>query len=375
MDFNCPGCNKSGNIDDTKMTKSGVYATCPQCKNKFLIKPEASKDFVYETVVQSEPQQASLKPPAATTQSGGDSSIPADTTDSQKPLKISANAETSRISTKPLEFFFSFLFLSSVRLASDLSVHFGLQLGAIFVGLLALCGILLGWLVGKFIGEKLNVSRLQRTHKIFSAWAICIASFVILIAFFTVTGGPQQKIPAPNSNPPVQTTSQPEYSQPQTTGTLPTEPKAASQPEDSHGFRIDDAVVTDIRTGLMWTRDANIFGKLLNWYVAEEQVKRLSIGGYNDWRLPTADELMTMKNYFGYGPSDSLNRIGFINVQKDSLYMSSTIGPQGVVAVYMRFGYSEEAAEVAKDKTALVVSAWSSDKSATNSVWPVRDGR
>ena len=53
MKFECPDCKKSGQIDDSDIPESGVYATCQQCGNKFIVKRAAPKDFVYEPVEQS----------------------------------------------------------------------------------------------------------------------------------------------------------------------------------------------------------------------------------------------------------------------------------------------------------------------------------
>ena len=50
MHFECPNCKKSGQVDDSKIPVTGMHATCPQCNNKFLIKPEAPKDFIFEPI-------------------------------------------------------------------------------------------------------------------------------------------------------------------------------------------------------------------------------------------------------------------------------------------------------------------------------------
>lgn len=52
MRFECPNCKKSGQVDDSKVPDSGVYATCPQCSTKFLIKREIHKDFEFEPTEQ-----------------------------------------------------------------------------------------------------------------------------------------------------------------------------------------------------------------------------------------------------------------------------------------------------------------------------------
>lgn len=64
MKFECPRCKKSGQIDDSRVPDVGIYATCPQCNAKFLIKKEAPKEFVFEPVsyepVRPEPQPANI---------------------------------------------------------------------------------------------------------------------------------------------------------------------------------------------------------------------------------------------------------------------------------------------------------------------------
>lgn len=63
MKFNCPNCKKSGQIDDSKIPDPGIYATCPECYHKFLVKFEAPEDFEFEPVVQSPQEVASTPPP------------------------------------------------------------------------------------------------------------------------------------------------------------------------------------------------------------------------------------------------------------------------------------------------------------------------
>lgn len=48
MKFECPNCKKAGHVDDSKVPDAGVYATCPQCNNKFLIKREVPREFEFE---------------------------------------------------------------------------------------------------------------------------------------------------------------------------------------------------------------------------------------------------------------------------------------------------------------------------------------
>ncbi|MDL1959835.1 MAG: PEGA domain-containing protein [Deltaproteobacteria bacterium] len=54
-----------------------------------------------------------------------------------------------------------------------------------------------------------------------------------------------------------------------------------------------NGTVTDTKTGLMWTREDSYvhLNRYLNWEQARSYVNKLSMGGYNDWRLPTVAEL------------------------------------------------------------------------------------
>ncbi len=51
-----------------------------------------------------------------------------------------------------------------------------------------------------------------------------------------------------------------------------------------------NGTVTDTVTGLMWTKDANPFGRL-NWKDAMSRCSSFSISGIDGWLLPSKDEL------------------------------------------------------------------------------------
>lgn len=102
-------------------------------------------------------------------------------------------------------------------------------------------------------------------------------------------------------------------------------------------FVFSDTTVKDKRTGLIWTRDANL-GRL-TWDQVINSVNELNrqrYGGFSDWRLPSKEELETLGKYargIGYnGSSDTrkvsqlLNQIGFYDVQADR-YWSSSFDP------------------------------------------------
>ena len=105
-------------------------------------------------------------------------------------------------------------------------------------------------------------------------------------------------------------------------------------------FVFTDLTATDKKTGLMWTKDANIAKKTLTWkktFKFIEKLNKQKYAGYGDWRLPKIEELETLldyakkQGYKGYPlkmdcegcPSELFNKIGFKNVQAWR-YWSST---------------------------------------------------
>jgi len=60
----------------------------------------------------------------------------------------------------------------------------------------------------------------------------------------------------------------------------------------------DDGTVEDKQTGLMWAvLDSHVeLRECLDYDTASEYVKNLEVGGYKDWRLPTANDLLVILN-------------------------------------------------------------------------------
>ena len=50
MNFECPTCKKAGQVGDSNIPETGVYATCTQCRTKFLVKHKPTQDFEFEPV-------------------------------------------------------------------------------------------------------------------------------------------------------------------------------------------------------------------------------------------------------------------------------------------------------------------------------------
>ena len=84
-------------------------------------------------------------------------------------------------------------------------------------------------------------------------------------------------------------------------------------------------IYTDPSTGLQWVRNGNISGKAMNWQEAKRWVSNLSYGGYNDWRLPTKDELSAFADNGGNDPAAYFNANGFNKVQANFYWSSTTV--------------------------------------------------
>lgn len=136
-------------------------------------------------------------------------------------------------------------------------------------------------------------------------------------------------------------------------------------------FVFSEKTVKDKRTGLIWTRDANL-GKR-DWNGAFELVKELNgkkYAGFKDWRLPSKDELETLATYakgLGYDgntdtrrPSILFNQMGFYDVQGVFYWSSSSYAGNANDAwgVYMSDG-----------------GVASPNKTGDGYVWPVRGGQ
>ncbi|MCK9387970.1 MAG: DUF1566 domain-containing protein [Sulfuritalea sp.] len=139
---------------------------------------------------------------------------------------------------------------------------------------------------------------------------------------------------------------------------------------DDSRFVLSDMTVKDKHTGLIWMRNANI-GKQ-DKDGATELLKRLNrekYAGYEDWRLPTVEELESLVQYaadVGYssypkGPYNFFNQMGFYNVQAGGYWSSSTW-------IFMAFGGGGWGVSMDNGKT--------DDNNRANRlhVWPVREG-
>ena len=119
----------------------------------------------------------------------------------------------------------------------------------------------------------------------------------------------------------------------------------------------NDATITDNKTGLMWSKDAN--QGQMSWKEAMEHCQALKKAGHNDWRLPDRFELESLLDINQFGPALPEDHL-FENVQSSDYWSSSTHAYDTNFAwsVFMLSG-----------------NVGNFSKSGHYYVWPVRGGR
>lgn len=142
----------------------------------------------------------------------------------------------------------------------------------------------------------------------------------------------------------------------------------AKYPEAKNIARYDiDALLTtvgieityiDTQSELMWPRNGDIAKEPMNWSNANIFVTKLNIYGYNDWRLPTIDELEAFSIHGRSNPAEWFNTNGFFNVHSDRYWSATENGTNS--AKYLDMNNGE-------------VSHY--PKSLDFYVWPVRGGK
>lgn len=86
----------------------------------------------------------------------------------------------------------------------------------------------------------------------------------------------------------------------------------------------NNGTVTDLNTRLMWQEIPSSEG--FNWEDANEYCENLELGGYNDWRMPTAKELYSISDFSSGWPYLDTNYFSLVNndyVDKSEQYWSS----------------------------------------------------
>ena len=139
--------------------------------------------------------------------------------------------------------------------------------------------------------------------------------------------------------------------------------------EPSPRFTVDGtgACITDNLTGLMWTRNANLPAGtgaattgLRTWQQALAYANDLTLCGFSDWRLSNRKELRGLINYSLANNANTLNTLGFGNVQADVYWSSSSYAGSAANVWIVDLDVGGVFADV---------------KSNSYYVWPVRAGQ
>jgi hypothetical protein len=104
------------------------------------------------------------------------------------------------------------------------------------------------------------------------------------------------------------------------------------------------AMVKDPRTGLLWEDTPHTTTKITH-PKAQAYCRDLKLGGYDDWRLPTVKELLSIVDYTRYKPALPT---AFAYVEEEGFYWSSTVyadDSDEYWGVNFKDGASSEAAE------------------------------
>lgn len=97
----------------------------------------------------------------------------------------------------------------------------------------------------------------------------------------------------------------------------------------------NDGTITDNHTGLMWQKAD--FSAALDWEGALNCSEGLSLGGYNDWRLPNIKELQSINDEHAANPS--LDRTYFAGTLPGEYWSSTTLFNQPASAWTVDFTY------------------------------------
>ncbi|HRI64773.1 MAG TPA: DUF1566 domain-containing protein [Polyangium sp.] len=92
---------------------------------------------------------------------------------------------------------------------------------------------------------------------------------------------------------------------------------------DPFNYEVDaeKGVVLDKVTKLMWQREISPSGT--NWIQAKTYCNDLELGGYDDWRLPTRIELVSIVDFTNEYGDPAINATAFTNTPIDWFWSSS----------------------------------------------------
>jgi Protein of unknown function (DUF1566) len=114
-------------------------------------------------------------------------------------------------------------------------------------------------------------------------------------------------------------------------------PPALGLPNPENYDASTTGVVVDRVTGLMWQSEAP--NEFFTFAAAQQHCAALTFAGFNDWRLPSRIELVSILDTTRIQPS--INAAIFPNTANDGFWTSSVAAdnPSGAWYVYFYFGY------------------------------------
>jgi len=116
--------------------------------------------------------------------------------------------------------------------------------------------------------------------------------------------------------------------------------------EDRFDTNSQDVVIEDSRYNLMWQdsySDNSV--KKLKWQDAIDYCESLTLGGYNDWRLPNFNELYNLANRNYYNPS--IDKV-FKYTEPHFYWTSTTYAEDKKIAWLVNFNSGDDGWDVKK---------------------------
>jgi len=106
-----------------------------------------------------------------------------------------------------------------------------------------------------------------------------------------------------------------------------------------------DGTVTDLRTGLVWQKETS--GPVMTLDDAINDCEDLSFAGFDDWRLPNKNELMSLVNFDQESPA--IDTTFFSDTYSDKYWTSTTFSGDepGVWQVHFKNGQLEYSSDAA----------------------------
>lgn len=101
-------------------------------------------------------------------------------------------------------------------------------------------------------------------------------------------------------------------------------------------FELTEYSLRDRKTNVEWSLQKDFSPVVVSWYKANEYADAMNrdrLSGYRDWRLPTREELLSLRDYardrgfdgssMDRAPAKALHEIGLVNIER-AHYWSST---------------------------------------------------